>query len=161
MARAKHGQDKWRAYHITTRTAGREYYLARPSEKRIVTNALAFYRERNDYKLFGFVIMDNHIHVVIQPSVGVSLSSIVRNLKAWTSRRNKTKPKSCALWERRYDDNRIDTQAELRSVLNYIHANPTRAKMVSEAEEFMWSSVHNYLKNGRELMEIDTDWWAF
>jgi putative transposase len=62
------------------------------------------------------------------------------------------------MWERRYDDNRIQSRKEMRSVLQYIHGNPVRAEIASCPEDYRWSSIHNYMGNGRFLIGIDTEW---
>ncbi len=147
MARVKHGQDDWLSYHITTRTIDKQFYLASDVEKHRIVQALDFYRRKAFYRLFGFVVMSNHVHFIIQPLPGVSLSKTVRNIKAWTSQNNQTKPTHQPLWERRYDDNRIRSSKELWSVLDYIHANPVRAGMASAPGAYQWSSIGNYNKD--------------
>ena len=161
MARVLHGQGDWLTYHITTRTLGQAFYFARPADKLTVVSALAFYRERGDYQLFAFVVMDNHVHFVIQPAPGKPLGDILRDFKRWCSRRNTSKPAGQSLWERRYDDNRIASARELRSVITYIHHNPVRAGIVSRPQDYRWSSIHNYGYETRPLIEIDDDWWAY
>ncbi len=157
MARVRHGDEEWCAYHITTRTLGGKFLLSRAQDKQVIVSALEFYRDRKDFELYGFVVMDNHIHLVLRPAEGIGLSAIVDRLKTWTSRRNFTK-RGSALWERRYDDNRIKSRKEMQSVLRYIHGNPVRADMASRPEDYLWSSVHNYAGNGQCLIEIDTEW---
>ena len=161
MARVRHGQDDWLSYHLTTRTVDGEFLLAPPAEKRKIIAALAHYRAKGHYRLFGFVVMDNHVHVVVQPTPGSSLSGIARNIKTWTSTRNAVKPPGCPLWERRFDDNRIKSAEELRSVLKYIHNNPVRPGIVARPDDYAWSSFHNYLGNDKAAVEIDSDWWQY
>ncbi|MHC4563279.1 MAG: REP-associated tyrosine transposase [Planctomycetota bacterium] len=161
MARVKHGQDDWLSYHLTTRTLDGELLLASPTEKHKIVAALAHYRAKGHYRLFGFVVMSNHLHFVVQPTPGTSLSTIARDIKTWTSIRNATKPPNCPLWERRFDDNRIKSTEELWNVLKYIHNNPVRAGIVSRPDDYEWSSFHNYLGNGQAAIEIDSDWWQY
>ena len=159
MARVHHGQADWMCYHITTRTADQRFYLGRPEEKQRILSALAFYRRRGRYRIFGFVVMSNHVHVLLQPDCGQHVGDILRDFKAWTSRQNTSKPRGAPLWERRYDDNEIHSTRELRHVLVYIHNNPVRAGLAPTAESYPWSSVHNYLDDGRQVIEVDADWW--
>jgi putative transposase len=112
-------------------------------------------------KLLGFVVMDNHVHLVLGLTDRCSLGELMRDFKTWTSNRNSSKPDGSPLWERRYDDNRIQTSRELSQVLKYIHGNPVRAELVDSAEQYPWSSVHNYLRNGRQLIELDEDYWEY
>jgi len=158
MARTKHYEDGGQIYHVTTRTVDQSFWLRSPEEKRRILSALDFYRRRGDFRLFGFVVMDNHVHTVIQPAAGIALGDIMQNLKTWTSRANREKPAGTVLWERRYDDNVVQSFRELRGVLDYIHANPVRAGIVSAPEDYSWSSVHNYRTDGREIIPVDVDW---
>jgi REP element-mobilizing transposase RayT len=161
VARVKHGREDWVTYHVTSRTAGRAFLLVHDEDKRVVISALDFYRRRGQYKLYAFVVMSNHLHVIIQPAPGIRLGDIVRNLKAWTSRHNRCKLRGRPLWERRYDDSRIKSAAELREVIRYIHDNPVRAGIAETPEEHAWSSVHNYAGSENRAMEIDSDWWQY
>ena len=61
--------------------------------------------------------------------------------------------------ERRYDDNAVRSDEELRGVLKYIHLNPVVAGITSVPEDYAWSSVHNYIKDGKALIDIDDEWW--
>ena len=158
MARVRHYEDDGQIYHVTTRTSGKAFHLQADDEKERIAAALAFYRNRGDYRLYGFVVMDNHVHFIIQPAKGRSLGYILQNFKTWTSRTNAAKPAGSALWERRYDDNVIASFAELRGVLDYLHGNPVRAGMVSSPLEYRWSSAHNYEPKGIGVIVVDTDW---
>jgi REP element-mobilizing transposase RayT len=160
MATSQHSQAKeWASYHVTTRVLDQKFHLASPEEKKRIVDALDFRRRQGDCSIYGFVVMDNHLHCILGLSPEHTLSDVVKKIKTWTSRNNQLKPPNTTLWDRRYDDNRIRSTHELRQVIEYIHNNPVRAGMVSSPEEYPWSSVHNYLNNGRQIIEIDTNWW--
>jgi len=158
MARVKHYDDSCAVYHVTARTRGGAFHLASVRDKQVLLQAMDFYRRRADCRLFGFVIMDNHTHLVIRPRPGLALSEFADRFKTWTSRHNSAKRAGTTLWERRYDDNAVRDEPELRDVIAYIHNNPVRAGLVQRAEDYTWSSIHNYLEDGHALIEIDTDW---
>ena len=159
MARRVHGQDDWLCYHITTRTIDKEFLLANDREKEKILSTLEFYRNKGRYRLFAFVLMDNHLHMVIEPAIGEQFSEILRDIKTFTSRNCLSKPPNCPLWEERYDDNRIESSQELWSVVNYIHNNPVKAGLARQPDDYPWSSVHNYSESGLAKIEIDCDWW--
>ncbi len=161
MARVKHYQQEWLSYHITTRTKKQEFHLRNSKEKLSIINTLDFYRRKKSFKLFGFVVMDNHLHFVIQPLADWQLGEIVRDIKSWTSRSNKLKPPGQELWERRFDDNCVKSAKELRNILEYIHNNPVRAGMAKRPEDYVFSSFHNYFDSGKQTIDIDSDWWQF
>jgi putative transposase len=159
MARVKHGEADWQCYHVTTRTLNSAFWLASDREKNWIIEALRFYLDRNDFLLFAYVIMSNHVHLVLQPNPGRTLGGIMAGFKRWTSRHNSMKPAGSSLWERRYDDNRIHSTKELHDVVRYIHQNPVHAGMVSEPEDYQWSSVHCYLGQ-KALLPVITNWFG-
>ncbi len=161
MARTHHQHDDWSVFHVTTRTIDQEFHLAGDDEKRRLLQALDFYRRRGDFKLLAFVLMDNHVHMVISPAPPRALSAIVEAWKKWTSSHNLAKPLHAPLWEEGFDDNLIRTSRELTSIVQYIHNNPVRAGLVTDAADWPWSSVHSYLRNGRERIEVDWDYWQY
>ena len=158
MAITGHDPNLWVCFHITTRVLGKKFYLRPPEEKKRILHALDFYHRDGRFLLFGFVVMDNHFHALIQPEPGYDISQIMRDFKTWTSGKNNAKPTGSQLWERRFDDNRIQSQIEFQRVLQYIHDNPVRTGIVTMAEHYPWSSVHNYLDDGKEIIEIDMTW---
>jgi putative transposase len=158
MARVHHQADPWTCFHVTTRTTNGEFYLAPEEAKQCFVDTLAYRRSLGEFSLVGFVVMSNHVHFVIQPKPSYDLPTIVQRIKSWTSRNNPTKPPLIPMWERRFDDNRIGSEAELRDVLLYVHDNPVRAGICNAAPDYAWSSVHNFLNTGRSVIEIDTSW---
>ena len=115
-------------------------------------------QDRGDLQLFAYMIMNNHIHLVIQPSPDRTLAEIVRDLKKWTSRHNAAKPLRTPLWERRYDDNLIRSAEEMQTIINYVHSNPVRVGLVTEPEDYIWSSARNYAGKEPVKLMVTTDW---
>jgi REP element-mobilizing transposase RayT len=87
MPRIKHHSQRGSTYHLTTRTRAQEFFFAGSEAKQIVIDALRFYRNRGDFLLHAYVIMDNHWHLAITPMGNKSISGIMANLKRWVSRR--------------------------------------------------------------------------
>ena len=153
MPRVKHYFEKGHVFHITTRTKGQVHAFATDASKRIVIASLSFYRQRGDWRLFGFVIMGNHVHLVAQQT-SVGLSSVVGNFKKWVWTRLAPADHD-NLWERRFDDNAITHPRELQDVIQYVHNNPVRAGIVGRQEDYFWSSARNYADLEPVAMEID------
>ena len=153
MPRVKHYFEKGHFYHITSRTEGGIQAFADNHAKQIIVQALSFYRQRGDWKLYAFVIMANHVHLVAQES-GAGLSTVVGNFKKWVRTRLQGAA-SDILWERRFDDNAIRHVAELKDIVQYVHNNPVRIGLVRRAEDYFWSSARNYAGIKPVAMEID------
>ena len=90
---------------------------------------------RRAYSLFGWVIMPNHIHLVLRPQG--KLSASLRWLKTATAiRANRVLAKTGeAFWQREYFDRWIRSEKELASVMAYVEANPVTAGLVSSPED--------------------------
>ena len=158
MARVHHWQEDWASYHVTTRTVDKAFHLVDEKDKRIVICALDFYQRRGEFDLFGYVVMGNHVHLVLQPSPGRRLADVMRDFKKWTSRCNAAKAPGQPLWERRYDDNLIRTPEEMLAVLAYIHSNPVRAGIVEDPSDYPWSSARDYAGRDDGVLEVTTNW---
>ncbi len=96
---------------------------------------------RGAYELGAWVIMPNHVHLVIQPHQ--ALPEIMRWLKTATSNRARKileLPPS-PFWEREYYDHWVRSGEELARITAYIERNPVSAGFVSSAETWPWSSA--------------------
>jgi len=158
VPRVKHYFEKGRFYHITTRTEGGAYLLGSDTAKNIIVQAVSHYREHRRLRLFGFVVMSNHFHMVVQDT-GADLSQTLAALKRWTAGRlTQHGALREGVWERRFDDNAVLDSRELRTVIEYDHLNPVRACLVARAEDYFWSSARNYANLSPVAMEIDKGW---
>jgi putative transposase len=109
-----------------------------------VVNALAYgAEERNFYDLFAYVVMSNHVHIVIRPHV--ELSVVMRWLKGRTARvANRILGRAGKpFWNEESYDHIIRSHAELLNTINYIEQNPVRAGYVVAAELYRWSNAHD------------------
>lgn len=106
---------------------------------------LHFHGQR--YELIAWVIMPNHVHVLIDP-----LTPLFRIVQAWksvSSRRLLEEnerwglglPDPRHVWMREYWDRYIRDEVHLRNVVDYIHRNPVKAGLCARAEDWAWSSA--------------------
>ena len=104
------------------------------------------------YRLLGWCVMPNHVHVLIQPSA--SLAKIVQSWKSYTGRwalaRNAELGLGVpgeALWMRDYWDRYVRNQQHLEVVSEYIHRNPVAAGLCRSPQDWKWSSASRALEN--------------
>ena len=109
---------------------------------------------RKLYRLQAWVIMPNHVHVILQPHA--DLSVVTRWLKGRTSRMaNRLLGRTGErFWPDESFDHWIRCDHELNELIDYVENNPVKAGLVQVAEEWPWSSaasrlVHNPLSRGR------------
>ena len=87
--------------------------------------------------------MSNHVHVLLTPSAGELLPSIVRNWKSFTSREGKRiLALTGSFWQADYFDRFIRDERHFQAAVEYIEQNPVRAGLCCQAEAWRFSSAH-------------------
>jgi REP element-mobilizing transposase RayT len=108
---------------------------------RLVQEALLYF-DGNRYRLHAWVIMPNHVHVLLTPVRDHSLSSIVQSWKSYTAvRANRLLQRQGAFWHRDYFDRYIRDDRHFAAAVTYVEANPVRAGLCASSEEWVFSSA--------------------
>jgi REP element-mobilizing transposase RayT len=119
-----------------------ECWLRRHDIASLVQDQLLWY-ERKDYDLHAWVIMPNHLHVLLTISARTSLSDVVRNWKSFTAKRsNSILQRSGPFWQREYFDRFIRSDRHFEDAFAYIENNPVKAKLCSEPEDWLFGSAY-------------------
>lgn len=106
--------------------------------------------DRNDCRLHAFVLMTNHVHLLLTPMSEHGVSHLMQDLgRKYVRYINHTYWRSGTLWEGRYKSSLIDSEAYLLTCMRYIELNPLRANMVMHPGEYRWSS-YAANANGRD-----------
>lgn len=101
--------------------------------------------ERFGHQIHGFCLMNNHIHLVVQPSE-TSLSHIMHHLSFRYARYfNRMYSRIGHLFQGRFKSILVDAENYLTELVRYIHLNPVRAGMVSLPIEYNWSGHKAYM----------------
>ena len=119
-----------------------ECYLHRPDIARMVAQALLFFHEKQ-YVLSEWVIMPNHVHLVLWPMANYTLSAILQSRKRYTARRaNLILGRSGeSFWEHESYDHWIRSDEEKARIRRYIRNNPVKARLCRAPEEWQWGSA--------------------
>jgi REP element-mobilizing transposase RayT len=165
--------------YITTVVYGRLPIFVRSSFVIPLIDSLNFYRYKQEFKLLGFVIMPDHIHLLIWPFGRATAAEIMRDYKEFTSKRivrqaevegivewiaafqqagRETGRAASKVWQDSYWDVNVFTERFVHTKLNYIHRNPLRAGLVDDPAAYPYSSYRNYVTGDQSLIEIDKDW---
>jgi putative transposase len=125
-------------YFVTWRLHKRAVPLE-PDERTVVANAINYYNEYR-YWLSGYVVMDDHVHVVVRVSHTTTLQKVVQNWKSFTSHELiKVSGREGSVWQPEYFDRIIRDEEELRATLEYVANNPK--KRWPDIEEYPWCRV--------------------
>lgn len=113
------------AYFITWRLRPGLPALA-PDERDIVAASLEHYHSIR-YRLYGYVVMDDHVHCVVSLSAGIELSQLTQTWKSYTARTiNKRRGREGSLWQKDSFDRIIRDEDELLEKLQYMLNNPLK-----------------------------------
>ncbi len=101
---------------------------------------LHFHGQR--YRLLAWCIMPNHVHVMVETSVGHPLPQVVHSWKTYSAREaNRLLAREGPFWMRDYFDRFIRNVEHLQAARAYIEANPVKARLVEVPEKWRWSSA--------------------
>ncbi|HVT03224.1 MAG TPA: transposase [Thermoanaerobaculia bacterium] len=101
--------------------------LAEPGIAELVANALRFF-DGDRYRLYGWAVMPNHVHVAMFLEYGAKLEKILHSWKSFTaSRANTILGEEGTFWQKDYVDRIIRDEGDLESTIQYIWTNPERA----------------------------------
>ena len=124
--------------------AGRgECWLKDPRIAGLVAGALRFFHGQR-YDLGPWVVMPNHVHVIVRPLGGHLLDRIVKSWKGFTAREaNRLLQRTGDhFWAREYYDHVVRNDEERARWAGYIHDNPVQAGLCDRWEDWPWSSAH-------------------
>ena len=92
------------------------------------------------YDLLAWVVMANHVHIVIYPNV--ALSKITRSIKGFSARRaNAILQRTGPFWMEESYDHWVRSETELDRIVQYIEGNPIAAGLCDKPEDWRWSSA--------------------
>lgn len=131
-------------FHLTARTRGREPWFD-ASMRDFIRDALAIVQQQTDAKLRAYVVMSNHIHVLLQQgraSLAAFMQPLLCRVALAVRSRHGIEER---VFGRPYWDEPIADELHLRTIVGYIHANPQRAGLCRDAAEWPWSSHSCYL----------------
>lgn len=120
-----------------------ECFLKRREIATMVKVALLKYHETR-YRLDAWVIMPNHVHLLLRTLEGYALEKILHSIKSFTaSEANKLLDRKGAFWMRESFDRYIRDQEHYGRVFRYIENNPVKARLCDLPEEWEFSSAWN------------------
>ncbi len=142
-------------HHIVQRGNNKQDVFFDHEDRRTYLRLLSEYTQECNCKTHAYCLMNNHIHLLVTPAEHESLSKMMQKLSLrYTQLINKKYNRTGRLWECRYHSCIVDKDSYLWTVCRYIETNPVRARIVSVAEDFSWSSARfNILGKKNDLLD--------
>ena len=159
--------------HFITFTRYRRLPLLRSVRARnAFVNILSEVRDRYGFSLVGYVVMPEHIHLLISEPVKGTPSTVIQVLKQRVSRRLRRKKRKPTgqldltfassddslprFWQQRFYDFNVWSLKKRVEKLQYMHMNPLKRKLADRPKDWPWSSFSFYSKLQHGLIKIDT-----
>lgn len=100
-----------------------ECLLKRPGNRKIVEDALFFFHDKR-YHLKAFVVMPNHVHLLLQLFRDYQMESVMKSIKSFTAKKiNEAEHRSGRIWQRESYDHIVRDEDEYKHTLKYIYFN--------------------------------------
>ncbi len=149
-------------HHVIQRGNNRQAIVLDDRDRRQFLDELRERALERDIKVHAYVLMDNHMHLLVTPRESDDLSRMMQSLGrryvGWFNRRHE---RTGTLWEGRFRATVIETERYFLACQRYIELNPVRAGIVADPFNFEWSSARHH--GGIEPDQIVSDhsvFWA-
>jgi putative transposase len=123
-----------------------------------VETVLGQTRERHQARIYAYVLMPEHIHLLINEPPLILLAQFLKAFKQMTSR--KLRGDREKFWQERYFDRNVRDASARSEVVRYIHRNPVKRGLVASPGDYPWSSFNHYATGIRGVVEIESEWTA-
>ena len=129
------------SYHVIVRGNQKQITFIEEEDSAKYLDLLRHYKREYGFKLYGYCLMPNHVHLVLEVKDGINLSKIMQGLnQTYTIWFNKKYKKVCHLWQGRYKSTVIEKDKYMLDCLEYVELNPIRANISKSPFEYPWSS---------------------
>jgi putative transposase len=148
--------QKARHFHFVTFSCyRRQQHLGSAGARDTFERSLEM-RLRYNFVVAGYVVMPEHVHLLVSEPKSALLAKASQTLKLSVAVQHKERP----FWQARYYDFNVFTPAKRSEKVEYMHKNPVKRRLVSEASQWPWSSYCHYATGERGAVEIESEWTA-
>jgi putative transposase len=173
MTRLRHFDGLGTVRFVTISCLNRMRLLGNDDTVPIVLGQLNVSRQKHQYRILAYVVMPNHMHLVLWPRDRMHLGRVMGEFKALTTREilsmwkkdgnpdvshlivNRGGKTHKTLWIPRCFDHNCRSIETVREKINYCHSNPVKAGLVGSPGEWRWSSYGWYRGDKRGLVPVD------
>ena len=158
----KRYQESHQSHFLTFSCYRRQQKFQEPLLRDLFVRCLEQTRVRFGLRVYGFVVMPEHVHLLVsEPNVD-SLATAVQSLKLAVAKRAPTVSPSVLatppFWQKRYYDHNVRDYEKFIEKLRYIHRNPVMRGLVEKPEDWSWSSFRHYVSGEAGVVEIESEW---
>lgn len=144
MSRQARQRSQSGIYHIILRGINKQAIFEDDEDREKILGYLQYYKEISNYSIYGYCLMDNHIHLLIKEgkeAIGNTMKRIGVSYVSWFNRKY---DRSGHLFQDRFRSEVVETDEYLLTVLRHIHQNPLKAGKANSVVNYQWSSYAEY-----------------
>ncbi len=160
-------KSKLKRYHgtrdlhfITFSCYHRQPFLGTAHARRVFEHALEDVRRWYGLFITGYVVMPEHVHLLVGEPERGKLSVAIQMLKQNVARQLVVPDSQPRSWQRRYYDFNVWTEDKRVEKLRYLHRNPVARGLVAKPEDWEWSSFRHWSTGEESVVEIESQWTA-
>jgi putative transposase len=145
-------QQSHHLHFITFSCHKRDPYLSTPKSRDLFERSLETIRVRYAFEIKGYVIMPEHVHLLLSEPPATLLANALKSLKLSVSVQSTQSP----FWLPRYYDFNVFTAKKRIEKLRYMHRNPITRGLVTDPAEWPWSSYNHYATGVQGPVQINS-----
>ena len=147
-------------HFITFSCYRRQQKLGTAAARAVFERSLEQARRTCGFSVVGYVVMPEHVHLLLSEPIEKPLSAALQVLKQSVARSLALRA-SEPFWQARYYDFNVWSADKQTEKLKYLHRNPVTRGLVEKPEDWSWSSYQHYLTGTEGAVEVDSQWTAF
>jgi len=156
-------QQSGKSHFLTFSCYRRQPNLNSPDTYDLFVQCLEDMRHRFAMRIYGYVVMPEHVHLLVNEPKDATLAEAIHFLKLSIAKRLRSRKRateSNAFWQKPYYDRNVRDADEFTVKLRYLHRNPVKRGLVKEPADWKWSSFRDYALREIGIVEIESEWTA-
>lgn len=133
-------------YHVMLRGINKQIIFESDDDRYQLLSTLKRLIDAKKFILYGYCLMDNHVHLLIQELEDDISTAIKRICSSYVLWYNKKYERSGHLFQERFKSEPVENDSYFMISLRYIHQNPIEAKICKELLEYRWTSYREYIQ---------------
>ena len=150
-------QQTRQLHFVTFSCYHRLAYLGDAVSRDLFESALERIRKRYEWAVSGYVVMPEHVHLLVNEPSNATLAKAIQALKLSIAVRRRERP----FWLANYYDFNVWTAKKETEKLKYLHRNPVARGLVAKPEDWAWSSFRHHATGCAGAVEIESFWTAW
>ncbi len=142
MGRLRHRTSSGWTYFVTTKAWQSVSVFQVQATADLVVSKILEYRDKGNYLLHEFVLMPNHLHLILTPAESVSLEKAIRLIKGGSSHEiHRIDGNKMRIWQSGFHESRVTDWMDYRKKADYVWFNPVAAKLVEQPQDWPYASA--------------------